>query len=315
MLKVRAARENPSGDPPPFDIWRSDLPRLSLFSLLASKSGETNKHNRESAVDTNSDNSKTNATRRFVLGVPPRLDPDGAEMLRFVGDSFDALELPEPLFASPGFDKTLNVSNLTDIVPKSVSRGIFKQSRPIKDEFIALFIKAFDKTGGMSLNSGSLDLGLDDASPKSPDGELKTAFLKSLAAHLYRNNLTTRLPTRLPRHDEPPTSPIPAFIQASMCGLYRAEVNVHPHELLEAEPFELLRPFRFLAESVSFVYEPEAGNFLVEKLLAPWFEALDELSFEGDIVFKPLVSTWENLDDAVDALHPLLTGNKIFNIE
>jgi hypothetical protein len=246
---------------------------------------------------------------RFVLAVPPILDPDGVEVLRFISEPFDALELPDSIISSSAFDETLPVANLTDILPKSVSREIPLQSKAIKVEFSELLIKTFGKIRPFGMSSLTIDFGLDDCREDATNYEQQVDFLKSLAPHLYRNEVKTRLPVRVPRVSEAPATRVPDFIRDSMCGLFRVELNVHPHEILNSPPLDHIAEFRFLMDSIAFVYEPEAGNFLVEKLLSPWFGALNDILFEGDIVFKPLVSTWESLDDAVDGLIDLIKSD------
>lgn len=244
----------------------------------------------------------------FCLGISSILDAEGAGALKFISESFDGLELPEPLLRSSGIDKNLNVVNLTDPVPKSVARGIPYQTTAIKNEFFNHLLAIFAKMRGMGINSLTLDLGIDASSTNDSKRERLILFLKSLAPHLYRHETYLRLPLRIPAQPAGETSPIPSIIRDSMCGMFRMELNVHPHEMLNANPIEHIKDFRFFMDSISFVYEPEAGNFLVDKLLDPWFEALAEINFTGDVVFKPSVSTWESLDDAVDGLHSLMNS-------
>jgi len=247
--------------------------------------------------------------KRFILAIPSQLDPDGAEALKFISEPFDGLELPDTILSSDAFDKALTVANVTDIVPKTVSRGITLQTKAIKDEFATLLMESFDRIKLTEADSLTIDFGLDNRGKEDNNYEEKVLFLKSLAPHLYRNEMKIRLPARIPRSSDTYKAILPEFIRDSLCGLFRMELNVHPHELLDTIPMEHLAPYRFLMDSTSFAYEPEAGNFLVKKLLEPWFEALNELDFEGNIVFKPLVSSWESLDDAVDSLNDLLKEN------
>ena len=242
---------------------------------------------------------------RYVLAVPARLDPDGAGILKYISEQFDALELPEPILSAPAFDNTLKTANITDIVPKSVSAGVSAQTKPIKEEFTQLLQKALGKAHSINVSSMSIDFGLEKSQPGDQNHTEKVNFLKSIAPDLYRSGVKIRLPSRLPNASGLEATSIPAFIRDSMCGMFGIELNVHPHEMLNTPPLEHVAKYRFLMDSIAFVYEPEAGNFLVDKLLEPWFKALDEIYFEGDIVFKPLVSTWENLDDAVDGIAPI----------
>jgi hypothetical protein len=191
-------------------------------------------------------------------------------------------------------------------MPKSVVRGIPYQSNTIKEEFFNLLLGIFSTMSEINVNSLTLDLEIDASTLDTNKKEQMILFLKTLGAHLYRHNIKVRLPLRIPAPPDGKISSIPSLIRKSMCGMFRIELNVHPHEMLNESPLEHIHPYRFLADSISFVYEPEAGNFLVDKLLEPWLKALNEIDFQGDVIFKPMVSTWDNLDNAVDGLHPLL---------
>ena len=240
------------------------------------------------------------------MGIPATLDIDGEGALKFISESFDGLELPEPLLRSPNVDNSLNVVNITNPMPKSVVRGIPYQSNTIKEEFFNLLLGIFSIMNEINVNSLTLDLEIDASTLETSKKEQMILFLKTLGAHLYRHNIKVRLPLRIPAPPDGKISSIPSLIRKSMCGMFRIELNVHPHEMLNESPLEHIHPYRFLADSISFVYEPEAGNFLVDKLLEPWLKALNEIDFQGDVIFKPMVSTWDNLDNAVDGLHPLL---------
>ena len=68
-------------------------------------------------------------------------------------------------------------------------------------------------------------------------------------------------------------------------------IEIHPHEFRKKQnPVDVLKPFKYKIGMFSFIYEPEAGNYLVDKLLTPWLDALQDLSYSGVIVFAPLTS-------------------------
>ncbi|MCK5844795.1 MAG: hypothetical protein KAG97_08820, partial [Victivallales bacterium] len=183
------------------------------------------------------------------MGIPSRLDPGGGGALKFISESFDGLELPETLLRSPDIDKSFNVVNLTDPVPKSVARGIPYQTTAMKEEFLNLILDVFSKMHTTRIDSLTLNFDIDEALSDDANYEKLIHFLKSLAPHLYRNKIKVRLPVRIPAPTSGELSPIPSIIRDSMCGMFRMELNIHPHEMLDAKPIEHIREYRFLMDS------------------------------------------------------------------
>ena len=201
--------------------------------------------------------------------------------------SLDTMENDIFKVFSPG-KRNFEVVSVTDIAPASIAGEIYGQSPKIIDNFVENIHASVYELNKLNIRSCSLNIAGENifANPEKRQGTIK--ILKRISSILYEKKITLSLPVRVPATAGNSQDNYPVLVRETMSPFVKLAVNIHPHEIKnQTDPDELIGPYRFLMNSVSFIYEPEAGNFLVPKLMDPWFELLIQYRFAGPVIFLP----------------------------
>ena len=208
------------------------------------------------------------------------------------------------------FDRTkqalgrFDVFEVADIAPSSVSGNIAGQSPSIVDSFVERMAEMIERAAALGARRVSLSLGEPEIPGESGGGRAKAAVLKRLGPYLVRRGIKLGVPLRIPRVGGGSSlEEWSALIRESMCPNIEIELRIHPHEPDGTKPPEgMAGHFLFNVGSVNFLFEPETGNSLSEKLLRGWFDALDAPTFDGDIIARPRPASIPMLESAIHAL-------------
>lgn len=187
--------------------------------------------------------------------------------------------------------RNFEVVSVTDIAPASSASEISEQSPKIVADFVENIRLSISELKKLKIGSCTLNVAAENVFAHEEKRHKRIKLLKRIAPVLQENKIILSIPVRLPTPAEVDAEQFPAFIRETMSPWIKLAVNIHPHEIKpQMSPAELLRPFRFQMDTASFIYEPEAGNFLVDKLMAPWFELLADWQFSGPVIFVPRTS-------------------------
>ena len=216
--------------------------------------------------------------------------------------SFDALLVSSDLFEwldsrndkSSSWSKfdldqaNFKILSVLDIVPQGIASEVAYQNKPIVRDFINNIDCMLDKLLNLGINSCSLNLSLENAFKVSEKEKLTLDLLKKISPYLIRKKVTMLLPVRIPSIYPVDFNRYSLFIRKVMNPDLKLVIEIYPHEFrVKQNPIEVLKPFIYKIGMVNFIYEPEAGNYLVDKLLISWLDALEELSYEGVVVLTP----------------------------
>jgi len=219
--------------------------------------------------------------------------------------SFKSLILPADLFDWLDMQKNNNSSwsqfdlnnanfkilSVLDIIPEHFAAEVPMQNKTIIRNFINNFDSLLDQLVRLKINSCSLNLNLENAFKIHEKEIAAVELLKKISPYLIRKNISMLLPVRIPSVFSVDFEKYSFFHRNIMNPNMKLSIEIHPHEFrIKQNPLEVLKPFKYKIGMFSFIYEPEAGNYLVDKLLTPWLDALQELSYNGIIVFAPLTA-------------------------
>lgn len=186
----------------------------------------------------------------------------------------------------------MEIFNVRDPLPKSITRNIFGQSPNIMGKIRKQLSMILKTMSAYPCSNMSIDFGIDIAFESREKRDFIIAFIKQTTPLLHRAGICLCLPARIPATTPTTEENYFSFLMDTMHGGIRFSADIYPHEPLKNRSLEeLLRWYRFDMNIVRFVYEPEAGNLIVEKTLEAWFAALKSLSYEGPIVFCPKISS------------------------
>ena len=246
--------------------------------------------------------------------------------LKIVDSSpFDKVELPgacmDDNLKSPDCDilknfpedkRTFEVVSVTDIAPATISGEIADQNSAIIDNFIKNIRISLDKLERIGIAQGTLNISPENAFENEEKHVKQIKLLKQIIPTLSDKRLKLSIPVRIPSVNNTDPGNFPAFLRETMSPNIKLAIKVHPHEIKnQNSPENLLQPFRFLMTSISFVYEPEAGNLLVDKLLDPWLNILEKHIFPGIVVFVPRTANIAIFNREVERLSGIIAGNGI----
>jgi hypothetical protein len=200
--------------------------------------------------------------------------------------------------------RPFDVVEAADIAPSNVSSNVASQSPPVIDAFVEKMALAIERAAALGVPRVSLSLGEPEIPGETGGRAAKTRVLKRICPYLVRNDIRMRLPLRVPRVGAGrPLREWTAMAIESMCANIGLELRIHPHEPGGPTPPDGMEGhFLLLVESASFVFEPEIGNSLSEKLLMEWFDAFESPAFGGALTARPRVSSPPALESALSAL-------------
>jgi len=222
---------------------------------------------------------------------------------------FTAAQVTENVACVNGFNKLgLASVDICNLFPLSLTRSISQQSKRIVDGFISQFSAFVSKRDICMFDSLTLDFELGGA--KSDEARLKNsiALLKRMSVQMYGKGITLCLPVRIPDVSDCGPQYYLSFLEQLMCYDIQFCLDIHPHELTKGYSVDdLLKWYQFDIKSVRFIYEPEAGNNLVEPLLKPWIEFLNKRCFTGNVFFAPVISSDSHFCDEMHSVQSLIS--------
>jgi len=248
----------------------------------------------------------------YAIGISSSIK-DIDQCLRYLNESpFQNIEIPGVWLDTMGViekidNSQLNIIGVTNLIEPSVSASIADYNESIQQGFIEKLILLMDRLESFHIDRFSIDTGFAMIFKNSEQIEKRVSLLKNIAPYLYRKNLDMLVPVRVPSITTIPKGKYASLLRNSMCSNIKLALNIHPHETIKmSTPSEILEEFRFFIDTISFIYEPEAGNTLVKKLVEPWLEVLRELDYEGTVILHPRVSTLNSLTQSVQNLSKFL---------
>lgn len=218
------------------------------------------------------------------------------------------LELPGRAFEKKLPHKLLRqIVNIVDIIPSSIASGIIEQDNRIIQDFRLRISELISKMNSKGIYSFTMDNGIEAVPRDQEHAEKLLPFIKSIAPILYDKKTFMNMPVRIPETVKGAAEKYLNFKTGLMSPCIRFAVNIYPHDLKrDYSPDELLRFFRFDLGTVRIVYEPEIGNRLVEKHVAPWIDYLNKNHYKGPILFCPRLSSEETLIEEIEFLSEFL---------
>jgi hypothetical protein len=227
--------------------------------------------------------------------------------------SFDGLEVSgralENKLAMDSFrKKPLRYRHLMELMPPSVTRGIPDQTSGIIKKFREQFELSLDMLSFFGIEGVVVDFGLEIAFSNPEFRMACMTLIRSFSSALYERKMTIFLPVRIPFLDSEFPEFLLSFLRDLMCPGIKFSLNVYPHELIKGfSPEDLLKWFRFDIGVVRMIYEPEMGNRLVQKLVAPWVKYLEENTNFAKMTFCPRISDKDYFLEEMDKLKELIT--------
>jgi len=186
----------------------------------------------------------------------------------------------------------LNIINVKEPLPLPVARSIYGQDRKIVDKIKKQLGLLMETISEFPCGNVSIDFGIDLAITNPEKKNSLIGFIKEMMPALHREKICLCIPSRIPMPAPATPEDYFTFLKETMYSGVRFSADIYPHEIQKtANLEELLRWYRFDMNIVRFIYEPEAGNILVEKILENWLEVFGKLSYRGPIVFCPKIST------------------------
>ena len=244
----------------------------------------------------------------YALGISGGLNEPGKVFAELADSSIKNLEIPGGWLDSSDFSDLLvsspqfKIIGIRDILSPSITGSVADLHENIITGFLEQIL-LLQKQCKPITERFTLDIGLNASVQNPAQCTRRALLLKRMAPAIYRDGFIVNIPVRIPSVSKISAAQYAAVLRDSMCGQIKLALNIYPHETASAgEPIEFLKEYRFLMDTVSFVYEPEIGNVLVPELLEPWFNALKELGYAGPVIFRPRVSTAENLLHAAKTL-------------
>ncbi|MFA6568502.1 MAG: hypothetical protein WCS96_09845 [Victivallales bacterium] len=186
----------------------------------------------------------------------------------------------------------MEIFNVRDPLPQSITRTIYGQTPNIMEKIQKQLSMILKKVSGYPCPNVSIDFGIDLALENRERRDFIIAFIKQAASALYGEKVCLCLPARIPTVPPATAENYFSFLKDTMYGGIRFSADIYPHDPLRNRFLgELIRWYRFDTNIVRFVYEPEAGNLMVEKILEAWFAVLKNISYGGPVIFCPKISS------------------------
>lgn len=186
----------------------------------------------------------------------------------------------------------MEIFNIRDPLPQSITRTIYGQTPNILEKIHKQLYMILKKVSGYPCRNISLDFGIELALGNPERRDFIMAFIKQAAPALYAEKICLCLPARIPMTPPATADSYFSFLRDTMyCGI-RFSADIYPHDPVKGRSLEdLIRWYRFDMNIVRFVYEPEAGNLIVDKILEAWFTVLKNMSYGGPVIFCPKISS------------------------
>ncbi len=210
---------------------------------------------------------------------------------------FSGVEIPGDFLdcknISTEFKSTgMEIFNVRDPLPQSITRTIYGQTPNIVEKIKKQLSMTLKKVSGCSCPNISLDFGIDLALGNPERRDFIISFIKHTAPALHAEKVCLCLPARIPMPPPATAESYFSFLNETMYEGIRFSADIHPHDHMKSTSLEeLIRWYRFDMNIVRFVYEPEAGNLIVEKILEAWFAVLKDISYRGPIIFCPKIAS------------------------
>jgi hypothetical protein len=256
---------------------------------------------------------------RFSPGLSMALLSGGVketlEALNRSGTLFHAVEAPGAALDEGGITpppagvwSAVTVCGLVDpSLPPAVVRD-----RSLENDFLRLFHDRLLRAAAFGARSVTADFPLDSAAADAGFHEGMRRLLGLTFHSLWSMGLTMMLPVatrKLSAEERVFLDFCANFMRGAPRPSLRCSLSVRPHEMKDAAtPAEIMRPLRFDTAAVRLVYEPETGNHLTERAVAPWISWLDKSCFSGMLLFCPKTSGPESFLEEAAALEKLLRG-------
>ena len=226
-------------------------------------------------------------------------------------DIFEWLDSPNNKSSSwSNFDlnqANFKILSVSDILPQGIASEIAFQNKGIIRDFVNNTDSLLDTLLDLEIDSCSLNLSLESVFKEPEKEKLLVDLFKKISPYLIRKKITMLLPVRIPSIYSVDFDCYPLFIRKIMNPDMKLVIEIYPHEFrVKQNPLEVLKPFIYKIGMVNFIYEPEAGNYLVDKLLIPWLDALEKLSYKGLVVLTPRTAKAEVFANELKKLTKLL---------
>ena len=258
-----------------------------------------------------------NKSTEFIFSIPDKIS-DLKTALQIIGDyQFSAVETAYEHIASYKIDSLdelfdyLPLYSVRNIIPLSVSRSIADQKEAVITGFLNELEKRTDLLDTIEADYFTLDMGIEN-SVGSEDSEAfrnRISLLARMAPLLYRQSVRLALPVRIPSVLPEPNIAFSEVLKGSLCGKISLIMNIHPHEpAILGQYNELITPFRFYTENISFEFEPETGNTMVTQFVKKWVETLMELNIPERIIFRPRLTSIDSLEECASKLENIINS-------
>lgn len=203
--------------------------------------------------------------------------------------------------------RRFKIVSISDVAAANITGEMAEQSKKIQTDFIENMRIAIDDIHKLGINRCTLNISPENSFENPEKRKNKVNLLKKICPLLIEKEMAVSLPVRIPAAIGVDFTQYPMLLREAMCPNLKLAINVHPHEIKDKhDPMEILRPFRFLMDSLSFIYEPDAGNYLVGKLLDPWFKILQELNYTGTIFLVPRTTQTATFGREIERLSDLV---------
>ncbi|HBC87281.1 MAG TPA: hypothetical protein DCZ94_10025 [Lentisphaeria bacterium] len=222
------------------------------------------------------------------------------------GEFLDVKDIADE-FKSAG----LKIINVEEPLPLPVTGSIYGQDRNIIDKIKMQLSIMLRDISGFPCRNVSIDFGIDLAVSVKEKKDFLVDFIKEMTPVLEREKINLCIPARIPMH--PPAVPEDYFslLKETMYGGIRFSADIYPHEIAKAADYEdFLKWYRFDMNLARFIYEAEAGNLLVEKIMENWFAAFEKTAYRGPIIFCPKISSPDHYISESERLAELIKSFK-----
>lgn len=220
------------------------------------------------------------------------------------GHCFDD-KLPSLLINSKG----LKIFGVRNMFPSSFTGSIADQPEHLIKDFIRRVGMVIRKLSSLQCDAICLDFALETAFGKEDMERARLDIVKEMAPVLYKHNMILLLPVRIPPQPLCHDDFFYSFLNKSMCGQIRFSLDLHPHETTKDKNLDkYLKWFRFDTNMIRFIYEPEAGNMIVEKVIETWMQAFSRNAINAPLVFCPKISDSARYIKEIKRLEELILG-------
>ncbi len=251
--------------------------------------------------------------RKFDFGVSFAYGPGSADAVScsLNRSVFSSIELTDAMALDgeiSGLVDDYGVAKVQvcDLFSLPLTRSMAGQSKSIISEFVKKFCNFLDRAEQELFDSFTIDFELETFGDSDLMDE-KVSLLKRLGQKLHDRGVTLCLPVRIPQVGGHSTEFYLSCLKKVMCPNIQLCIDIHPHELKRGfSVINLLKWIQFDIHTIRFIYEPEAGNFLVDDIITTWTDFLRTRYFSGSVIFAPVISDEAFFCSEVDSLQDIL---------